>query len=54
MLKYSDTTNFRQELKEPSAGEVFIFWTLWAREKNGKGGECDSPNLKEHSDGDTV
>ena len=28
-VTYSVTTNFRPELKEPAAREIFIFWTLF-------------------------
>ena len=37
MLKYSDTTNFRQELIEPSAREVLFFYSLGEREERGEG-----------------
>ena len=30
-VTYSVTTNFRPELKEPAAREIFIFWTLFER-----------------------
>ena len=33
---YSVSTNFRLELKEPSAREVSIFWTLVEREVLGR------------------
>ena len=32
-VTYSVTTNFRPELKEPAAREIFIFWTLFEREE---------------------
>ena len=30
-VTYSVTTNFRPELKEPAAREIFIFWTRDSR-----------------------
>ena len=41
------STYFRLELIEPSAREVFIFWTLVEREKreaSEEGGEQNKPN----------
>ena len=32
---YSVSTNFRRELIEPSAAEVFIFWDMVEREERG-------------------
>ena len=39
MLKYSDTTNFRQELIEPSAIKV-LFFLLSGRERRAGGGRA--------------
>ena len=36
-IRYSMSTSFRLELIEPSAREVYIFWTLFEREERGWG-----------------
>ena len=45
LKRYSLPTNFRLEFIEPSAREVFIFWTMFEREN---GGGANEERRREH------